>query len=163
MKDCRTCYQLPPSALNTDSFISIHKASPPFFSLAIKPKHNEYFMHMWLMEHSGSSPLGTLHNGVLTASQCNISVCPKAMCLPAEPEYHHCLVSPVPVFGSRAGSFVTALCHHCASSSKLRQLAQVQRSTLPSVFEVCISGGVRNACTLSPSKINTGISNHITE
>lgn len=108
MKDCRTCYQLLPSALNTDSFISIHKASPPFFSLAIKPKHNEYFIHMWLMEHSGSSPLGTLHNGVLTASQCNISVCPKAMCLPAEPKYHHCLVSPVPVFGSKAGSFVTS-------------------------------------------------------
>lgn len=137
MKDFRTHHQLIPSALNTDSFISIHKASPPFSSLATKPRLNEYFTCVWLMEHSGSSPLGTLHNSVLTASQCNIlSLSKRDVCLPVEPTHYYHLVSLVSVFGSRAGTPATAICHHCAPSSNLRRSAQLQALFFPLYFEV---------------------------
>lgn len=154
----------PPFRLNTDSVISIHKASPPSSSLATKPKLNEYFICVWLMEHSGSSPLGTLHNGVLTASQCNILSLSKGdVCLPVEPTHYYCPVSLVPVFGWRAGSLATAICHHCAPSSNPRRLSRLQALFSPLYFKVCISCGVGNPCSLSPSKIYTGISNLITD
>lgn len=161
IKDSRTHNRLLPSALNTDSFISIHKASPPSSSLATKPKLNEYFIRVWLMEHSGSSPLGTLHNGALTASQCNISSLSKRdVCLPVEPTYYYCLVSLVPVFGSRAGSLATALCHHCAPSSNPRRLATIPAPVFPLYSEVCISGGVGNACSLSCKDVHRDKQSH---
>lgn len=112
------------------------------------------------MEHPGSSPLGTLHNGVLTASQCNIlSLSKRDVCLPVEPTHYYCLVSPVPVFSSRAGPPATVICHHCALGSKPRRLTQLQAWFFPLYFEVCLSCGVANACSLSASKTHTGISN----
>lgn len=157
-------HQLLPSVLNADSFISIHKASPPFFSLATKPKLNEYFICVWLMEHSGSSPLGTLHNGVLTASQRNIlSLSKRDVCLPVEPTHYYCLVSPVPVFSSRAGPPATVICRHCAPGSKPRRLAQLQAGFFPLYFEVCLSlslmWGRECLQSFSFKDTQTGISN----
>lgn len=125
----------PPFSPQYWQFYLYTQTSPPFSSLATKPKLNEYFIRVWLMEHSGSCPLGTLHNGVLTASQCNIlSLSKRDVCLPVEPTHYYCLVSLVPVFTSRARSPATAICHHCAPSSYPRRLAQLQALFFHSTF-----------------------------
>lgn len=142
--------------LHTQSF-------SPFLQLGNKTQAQWIFYMCVVNGAFWLQSIRTLHNGVLTASQCNILSLSKGdVCLPVEPTLLLscqpssclCLKSRVPCHSN-----LPPLC----SQQQPEKISSAPTLFSPLYFKACISSGVGNACSLSPSKIYTRISNHITD